>query len=87
MEPFLGDLMKRARGESAPVAGKRRGKAVPGVREVEEARALLEKQLHSRYWWVFNACRIKGFIQAKGRDEADGGEKAQTEETAASVED
>ncbi len=39
-----------------------------GVREVEETRALLEKQLHGLYWWVFNACRIKGFIRAKALD-------------------
>jgi hypothetical protein len=39
-----------------------------GIREVEETRALLEKQLHSLYWWVFNACRIKGFIRAKALD-------------------
>jgi hypothetical protein len=39
-----------------------------GIREVEETRALLEKQLHGLYWWVFNACRIKGFIRAKASD-------------------
>jgi hypothetical protein len=26
---------------------------------------LLEDQLHSLYWWVFNACKMKGFIRAK----------------------
>jgi hypothetical protein len=36
-----------------------------GIRETEEARALLEKQLHSLYWWVFNACKMKGYIRAK----------------------
>jgi hypothetical protein len=41
-----------------------------GIRETEEARALLEKQLHSLYWWVFNACKMKGFIRAKGLFEA-----------------
>jgi hypothetical protein len=41
-----------------------------GIRETEEARALLEKQLHSLYWWVFNACKMKGFIRAKGLSEA-----------------
>jgi hypothetical protein len=40
-----------------------------GIREVEEARALLENQLHSLYWWVFNACKMKGFIRAKALDE------------------
>lgn len=39
------------------------------IREAEEARALLEDQLHSLYWWVFNACKMKGFIRAKGLDE------------------
>jgi len=37
-----------------------------GIRETEEARALLQDQLHSLYWWVFNACKMKGFIRAKG---------------------
>jgi len=41
-----------------------------GIRETEEARALLEKQLHSLYWWIFNACKMKGFIRAKGLSEA-----------------
>src|SRR5213593_3533485 len=36
-----------------------------GIRETEEARALLERQLHSLYWWVFNACKMRGFIRAK----------------------
>jgi len=40
---------------------------VSGIRETEEARALLEEQLHRLYWWVFNACKMKGFIRAKGR--------------------
>jgi len=39
-----------------------------GIREAEEARALLEDQLHSLYWWVFNAFKMKGFIQAKTLD-------------------
>src|SRR6059058_5238413 len=39
-----------------------------GIRETEEARALLENQLHSLYWWVFNACKMKGFIRAKALD-------------------
>jgi hypothetical protein len=37
--------------------------------ETEEARALLEKQLHSLYWWVFNAFKMKGFTRAKALDE------------------
>jgi hypothetical protein len=42
-----------------------------GIRETEEARALLEDQLHNLYWWIFNAFRIKGFIRAKGLDEVE----------------
>ena len=40
-----------------------------GIREAEEARALLEDQLGSLYWWVFNAFKMKGFIRAKALDE------------------
>ena len=40
-----------------------------GIRETEEARALLQDQLHSLYWWVFSACKMKGFIRAKDLDE------------------
>ena len=40
-----------------------------GIRETEEARALLERQLHGLYWWVFNAFKMKGFIRAKALDE------------------
>src|SRR5438045_2079185 len=36
-----------------------------GIRETEEARALLQDQLHSLYWWIFNAFKMKGFIRAK----------------------
>jgi hypothetical protein len=39
------------------------------IRETDEARALLENQLHGLYWWVFNAFRIRGFIRAKELDE------------------
>ena len=39
------------------------------IREAEEARALLEEQLGSLYWWVFNAFKMKGFIRAKALDE------------------
>jgi hypothetical protein len=42
-----------------------------GIRETEEARALLEDQLNSLYWWVFNACKMKGFIRAKGLHQAE----------------
>jgi len=45
------------------------GADVSGIRETEEARALLQEQLHSLYWWVFNACKMKGFIRAKTLDE------------------
>ncbi len=41
-----------------------------GIRETEEAHALLQDQLHNLYWWVFNACKMKGFIRAKGLHEA-----------------
>ncbi len=40
------------------------------IRETEEARALLENHLGSLYWWVFNACKMKGFIRAKALYEA-----------------
>ena len=40
-----------------------------GIRETEEARALLENQLYSLYWWVFNASKMKGFIRAKALDQ------------------
>src|SRR5207247_2705769 len=40
-----------------------------GIRETEEARALLADQLNSLYWWVFNAFKMKGFIRAKALDE------------------
>ena len=46
-----------------------RAKRGSGIREVEEARALLEDQLSSLYWWVFNAFKMKGFIRAKAMDE------------------
>ncbi len=46
-----------------------RPKRSSGVRETGEARALLEDQLSSLYWWVFNAFKMKGFIRAKALDE------------------
>jgi hypothetical protein len=70
--------------------GKRRSRATrklrraSSIRETEEARALLEKQLHSLYWWVFNAFKMKGFIRAKALDQLqrDGanGSKTRTEQ-------
>ena len=45
------------------------GADVSGIRETDEARALLQNQLHNLYWWVFNACKMKGFIRAKTLDE------------------
>jgi hypothetical protein len=56
--------MKRARKEV-----RNRAKRSSGIRETEEARALLEDQLSSLYWWVFNAFKMKGFIRAKALDE------------------
>src|SRR5216117_4297869 len=54
-----------------------------GIRETEEARALLERQLHSLYWWVFNAFKMKGFIRAKALDKLQrsvaAGEESHTE--------
>lgn len=58
-----GSTNKRRRGRS--------GTRATGIRETDEARALLQRQLHSLYWWVFNACKIKGFIRAKGLDLAE----------------
>src|SRR5438132_13116134 len=53
------------------------------IRETEEARALLERQLHSLYWWVFNAFKMKGFIRAKALDKLQrsvaAGEESHTE--------
>jgi hypothetical protein len=57
---------------------------VSGIRETEEARALLEEQLNSLYWWVFNAFKMKGFIRAKALHELQragaGASKAPTEQ-------
>jgi|ERR1700758_5589073 hypothetical protein len=46
----------------------KKSRRASGIRETDEARVLLEKQLHSLYWWVFNACKMKGFIRAKELD-------------------
>jgi hypothetical protein len=54
--------------EVKPLAPKKSDQS-SGIREAEEARALLEDQLHSLYWWVFNAFKMKGFIRAKALDE------------------
>jgi hypothetical protein len=55
-------------------ARKRSARMISGrssaIRETEEARALLENHLGSLYWWVFNACKMKGFIRAKALSEA-----------------
>ena len=61
----------------------RRAKAegpAAGIREAEQARVLLQDQLHRLYWWVFNACRIKGFLRAKQLDETDAGSEELSEE-------
>jgi hypothetical protein len=44
---------------------------VASIREIEQVRAQLQDQLHRLYWWVFNACRIKGFLRAKQLDDLD----------------
>ena len=36
-----------------------------GIRQAQETRTLLEQHLHNLYWWVFNAHKIRGFVQAK----------------------
>jgi hypothetical protein len=64
--------MKRTKhiesGSDEPRQAKAR-RSESAIRETDEARALLQDQLHSLYWWVFNACRIKGFLRAKQLDE------------------
>ena len=72
-------------------SGRAKGQRPPaGIREAEQARALLQDQLHSLYWWVFNASRIKGFLRAKQLDEigaeGEGFSEKQNTEGAASVE-
>ena len=47
-------------------SAKTKGNPVSGIRETREARALLEEQLGSLYWWAFNAFKMRGFIRAKG---------------------
>jgi hypothetical protein len=53
---------------------------VAAIRETEQARALLQDQLHRLYWWVFNACRIKGFLRAKQLDELEAESELLTDE-------
>jgi hypothetical protein len=60
-----------SRSQSAKATRSTADQPAEHIREVEETRALLEKQLHSVYWWVFNACRIKGFLRAKHLNELD----------------
>jgi hypothetical protein len=63
-------MKKRARKQAKASRKVRRGMTNAGskTRESDEARALLERQLHSLYWWVFNAFKMKGFIGAKALD-------------------
>ena len=60
---------KGASGNKIERSAAKRPRLGLGIRQAEEARALLENQLHSLYWWVFNACKMKGFIRAKALDE------------------
>lgn len=53
-----------------PLRKSKSAKRRPGTSEAEEAQALLEQQLHSLYSWVFNAYKIKGFLNAKAIDKA-----------------
>src|SRR5439155_908936 len=55
-------------------SGKPRSHGGSGIRETEEARALLADQLNSLYWWVFNAFKMKEFIRAKALDELQRGD-------------
>jgi hypothetical protein len=59
----------RKRARTSRKLTRRMADAGSGIRDTEEARALLEDQLSSLYWWVFNAFKMKGFIRAKGLDE------------------
>jgi len=44
---------------------KAKGNPVSGIRETQKARALLEEQLGSLYWWAFNAFKMRGFLMQK----------------------
>ena len=65
-----GDAKRGSSGNKRRLRRKKRTNQSSNIRETEEARALLESQLHSLYWWVFNACKMKGFIQARGLHES-----------------
>lgn len=54
--------------DEKPHRGRARGRS--RIRETEAARTLLQEQLYTLYWWVFNASRIKGFLRAKELDVA-----------------
>ena len=55
--------------------GKAKKKQPPvGIRQAQETRSLLEQHLHNLYWWVFNAHKIRGFIQAKRSNQRAGGD-------------
>jgi hypothetical protein len=86
---FLQQSMNRSsmqrggkRSETGNASRKAEGQPNIAIREVDEARSLLEKQLHSVYWWVFNACRIKGFLRAKALAEQTLPQTGQTSEPA-----
>jgi hypothetical protein len=63
-------MKKGARKQAKASRKVRRGMTNAGskIRESDEARTLLERQLHSLYWWVFNASKMKGFLRAKATD-------------------
>jgi hypothetical protein len=63
-------MKKGARKQAKASRKVRRGMTNAGskIRESDEARTLLERQLHSLYWWVFNASKMKGFLRAKAID-------------------
>ncbi|MFN2541477.1 MAG: hypothetical protein ABR514_04820 [Chthoniobacterales bacterium] len=80
---------KKAAPENDPPRRAKARRPVAGIREAEQARTLLQDQLHGLYWWVFNACRIKGFLRAKQLDkieaESEGLSEKQNTEPAASA--
>lgn len=65
-----GDAKRGPSGTKRRLRRKKRTDRSSGIRETEEARALLESQLHSLYWWVFNASKMKGFIRARKLNES-----------------
>jgi hypothetical protein len=71
----LGQSSKLASsGKKTPRRKAKKANRGSNIRETEEAHALLEGQLHSLYWWVFNAFKMKGFIRAKELAELHGAE-------------